>query len=294
MKKDLKQLGLANLVPIIYEASKEDDFATVKTTTLESWLAANNLPLGLDWFVPQLLAYISSSWKERLVWENEKIVDFLEPVKLRMPALMNVEDANRYVDSRDFAAEIKQEWFDYMIYALCKLDRNTFFRVPTGTRAPLAHYKSPWNTAVPLVMAAFKMYGSIGYDKWTLAAAKKVSHKALANFIGSEIPQELTIEDRLALRQEATMTRARQEKPQASINLIGSIKDYARGEDYREDRLYLHSLIQTWVMHPSNWTEYMIVDGSNLGKEPEVLSAAEIFKETPKKQLDEEIAPWLL
>jgi hypothetical protein len=293
MKKDINALGLDKLVLEIYYQSKVTSFAEAKFSVLGEWLFEKNIANNLEWFMPQLLAYIAKNWQNRLVVENGKIVDFLEPTKIQIPELMSNEDANRYVDSPNFAAQVHQEWMDFIVYQLCKLDRSLFFKVPKGERVNTPQYKSQWNTAVPLVMAGFKMFGSVDYLRWTLAAAKKTSHKALAQFIGSEIPPDLTPEDRLALRQQATKTSAKQERPQWSLNLIGGIKDYARVADYREDKLYLYSIIQTWVMHPTNWTEYMIVDGVNLGKFPEAIAEAQIMK-AKSQSADEEVAPWLL
>ncbi len=291
MKKDIKALGLDKLVLEIYYQSKISSFSEAKQSVLAEWLYERQIANSLEWFMPQLLAYIANNWQHRLVVEKGQIVDFLEPTKIQIPELMSVEDANRYVDSRDFADEVHQEWMDFIVYQLCKLDRSLFFKVPKGERVVTPQYKSQWNTAVPLVMAGFKMFGSVEYSSWNLAAVKKTSHKALAQFIGSTIPEDLTPEDRLALRAEATRTSAKQERPQWSLNLIGKIKDYSRVPDYREDKLYLYSLIQTWVMHPSNWTEYMITDGINLGKYPKPIAEVQVFKD---QIIEEEIAPWLL
>lgn len=292
MKKSIYSLGLENIVQQIYLESKNlTPFATAKQEILEAYLLDNKIANHLEWFMPQLLAYIAKHWRRRLVIEGGMVVDFDDKFPIRIPELMNAQEANEYIDDKCFAEGVKGEWFDYIAYQLCKLDRSLFFKVPKSERVHTPQYKSQWNTTVPLVMAAFKMFGDVDYSNWTLAAAKKTSHKALAQFIGSEIPLDLTPEDRLALRLEATRTSAKQERPQWSLNLIGKIKDYARTEDYRDDKLYLYSLIQTWVMHPSNWTEYTIVSGQNFSQFPQPIAEAQVFK---TQVIEDEAAPWLL
>lgn len=226
-----------------------------------------------DWFFQQMMAHISSTWR------------------------LERDDEGR-VNSK-FSFDPKLHKFDFAVKVLCRADRRLYFQTGNkATRVKIPHYKSLWNVYVPLIPAAFKKYSDLPYSNWEPKAFKHLVHPELAAALGRGIPEGLDTVARLKLRNEAitVTTSGKPQGPEYSYLLNGDIAGYSSADSTRADAVFLHTIIQTWCMHPSNWRPLMVKDMVNWDNDPETLVSAKSvimpFERVGKMAVVDTDTPW--
>lgn len=132
-----------------------------------------------------------------------------------------------------------------------------------------------YSSLVPLVMSAFKKYQDVPYSAWDRMEAMWITEKKL--FLAMTTPLPGMSNDELLQLRINCLT------PKSGIK-EGVMQNAAKS--YRVSRvlghpeletLSIHMLLQTWCAHPSNRTEYMILDPESWDNMPEPLVNGEVF-----------------
>lgn len=134
------------------------------------------------------------------------------------------------------------------------------------------------SAAVPLYMAAQKMYNDIPYSKWdrdTLQAL--VPDKLHEAMICS--PPQLTVERKLELLSKCMVKAG---KPVNTASVYG-VYHTANTELHNIPVYAKMMLLQTWVFHPSHRNKYMILDPTDWDNIPSPLIPVSVIEPVTKQ-----------
>ncbi len=190
----------------------------------------------------------------------------------------------------------KSEW-DMGLYRFLMLDsRSCYIK---------SQYKGDgrlYCALVPLILYAFKMNKGIKYSEWDKDTLKHVVNKSLYDAMTCEVPEGLSRDLLLAIRDEGLVYRSGAKKGEAR-NALSTFKLY--GIQHTEighlPELAQTMLTQIWCAHPHNRTKYMVLDPRNWDSIPAPLITTDIFindnqvpaslRQTPP--VKQENMPWL-
>lgn len=231
---------------VLYHCKQE-----AKALVVDAWAVKNMVAQKLSWLPYQLLAYFGT-WTA----VKDSTGKFSAPLTW---------DAN---------TRLREDYFALGSGLLATSSRTNFFK-----DAPKGHqqYKSPINPLVPIILAGFKKFQGIQYGAWDPAGLEVLLDPELAKLVGVTVP-EIAHSDLLALRNTAITdkTGARQGIPNnpATCTKLNHLADTAIGH---LPKLAKYMVLQTWCAHPSNRSEYAILNPNNWDQIPEPLVARDIF-----------------
>lgn len=129
-------------------------------------------------------------------------------------------------------------------------------------------------TLVPLILYAHKLYNNVEYSQWERETLHYVVNESLREAMLTEVPEGLTTERLLELRDIGLMQKGEKRSPMSTYSL------YRLGETEigHCNSLVKIMLCQTWAAHPSNRTKYMILDPMSWDKMPTPLVDVNVFK----------------
>lgn len=118
-----------------------------------------------------------------------------------------------------------------------------------------------YNKLVPIVMAAYKKYNSVPYSKWNREEIWYVTEPVLAEAMCTEIPDDLTTEDKIAARDDALTVKTgdnigKKRSAVTTYSLYPSGTSFA----YGINPLLRHMILQTWCAHRDNRGKYIVLD----------------------------------
>lgn len=228
-----------------------------KTLAVEAWAAKNQISQKLSWLPHQLLAYFGTWTAVR-----DHTGKFSAPLTW---------EAN---------TRLREDYYALGSGILATSNRSNFFRdAPKGNQ----QYKSPINPLVPIILAGFKKFQGIEYGAWNTEGLEVLLDPELAKLVGVTVP-EMSTSELLALRNTAITdkTGPRQNIPNnpATCTKLNHLADTSIGH---LPKLAKYMVLQTWAAHPSNRSEYMILDPNNWDAVPAPLVGTDIFKSAEPK-----------
>lgn len=132
---------------------------------------------------------------------------------------------------------------------------------------------------VPLIPYAHKLHNNIPYSAWKRSEIHMVVNPSLASAMTCEVPEGLTHELLLQIREKGLLWRSGAKAgiardPLSTYKLYG-IKETEIGH---LPELAQTMLTQIWCAHPSNRTKYMVLDPKSWDSIPPPLISQDIFK----------------
>lgn len=258
----------------LFESKEEQDkllfFSRTTNKDLnELFLAfAKKNNISAPWFFEQMLAKIATVYPSRIITE-------IGPEGARFGF---VYSGREYVE---------QLWKDPVLFAYLSIcthpARATF--LPNQTSQETRNYCA----LVPLIMSAHKRYNNINYNTWV--DIQYITAAPLADAMLSE-PLEITAEEALAERERGLVAANKRRSELTTYALYLKPSDKLYGRNALEKLIYT----QCWAAHPSNRTQYMILDPKNWDNMPEpLITPLELFESNNKndKRLDNMVLPWL-
>lgn len=222
-----------------------------KHAVAQAWASKNMISQKLSWLPHQLLAYFGG-------WRAVQ------------------DDSGKYNAQLTWEANtrLRADYFALGSGILATSNRLNFFKdAPKGNQ----QYKSPINPLVPIVLAGFKKYQGIKYSQWNQLGLETLLDPELSKLVGVTVP-EISQSDLIALRNTAvtdkTGSRADIPNNPATCTKLNHLSDTAIGH---LPKLAKYMVLQTWAAHPSNRTEYMILDPNDWDNFPEPLISRDIF-----------------
>lgn len=226
-----------------------------KASVVEAWAIKNSLSQKLTWLPHQLLAYFGT-------WTAVK------------------DDTGKYSAPLTWDANTRARADYYALGSalLATSARTNFFKdAPKGNQ----QYKSVINPLVPIILAGFKKFQGINYSEWNPLGLEMLLDPELSKLVGVTVP-EIAHSDIIALRNTAITDKlgARAGIPNnpATCTKLNHLGDTAIGH---LPKLAKYMVLQTWAAHPSNRSEYMILDPNNWDAIPEPLVSKDIFLHKP-------------
>jgi hypothetical protein len=224
---------------------------TAKASVVEAWCVKNSISQKLTWLPHQLLAYFGT-------WTAVK------------------DDTGKYSAQLTWDANTRARGDYYALGSalLATSARTNFFKdAPKGNQ----QYKSVINPLVPIILAGFKKYQGINYSDWSLVGLEMLLDPELAKLVGVTVP-EIAHSELIALRNTAITdqsgSRANIPNNPATCTKLNHLAGTAIGH---LPKLAKYMVLQTWAAHPSNRSEYMILDPNNWDAIPEPLVSKDIF-----------------
>lgn len=222
-----------------------------KAAVTETWAQKNMISQKLTWLAYQLLAYFGN-------WQAVKD----ETGKYSAPLTWNAN------------TRLRGDYFALGSGLLATSARTNFFKdAPKGNQ----QYKSPINPLVPIILAGFKKYQGINYCDWSPVGLETLLDPELGKLVGVTVP-EVSHSDILALRNTAITDKsgARANIPNnpATCTKLNHLGDTAIGH---LPKLAKYMVLQTWAAHPTNRSEYMILDPNDWDNTPAPLVSKDIF-----------------
>lgn len=242
----------------------------------KSFCAENNLFSKLDWFPYQLLAYFGS-------WKAIKNEAGLYDANLTLQANAVNSESSTY----------SKQWI-YGTIILANGNRSNIF---SGTLRGSPQYTSSINPLVPIILAGFKKFQDIPYSHWDKKGLSNIVDDALyqAMIVGEEystIVSALSKTELVTLRNiaitDTTGKRANIINNPVTSAKLNHLATTALGS---LPKLAKHMAIQTWCAHPTNRTQYMILDPNNWDSMPEPIVETAILNKTDIKEFPADI-PW--
>lgn len=246
-----------------------------RAAAVEAWCIKNMISQKLSWLPHQLLAYFGT-------WQAHR------------------DDSGLYSATLTWDANTRQKNDYYALGSglLATSARTNFFKdAPKGNQ----QYKSIINPMVPIILAGFKKYQGINYSDWSRVGLDTLLDAELAKLVGVTVP-DISHSELLALRNTAitdkTGHRADIPNNPSTCTKLNHLSDTAIGH---LPKLAKYMVLQTWACHPSNRSEYMILDPNDWDRIPEPLVSKDIFlhqtsKPPAPKQVplvDSNDLPWL-
>lgn len=248
------------------EAAIQQCKQDAKSAATDSWSTKNMISQKLTWLPHQLLAYFGT-------WQAVRD----ETGKYSAPLTW------------DTNTRAREDYFALGSALLATSARVNFFKdAPKGNQ----QYKSPINPLVPIVLAGFKKFQGIPYSSWNIVGLEVLLDPELAKLVGVRVP-DIGQSDLIALRNTAVTDRtgARAGIPNnpATCTKLNHLGDTALGH---LPKLAKYMVLQTWAAHPSNRSEYMILDPNDWDAIPEPLVSRDIFLHQTAKPLIVKQSPW--
>jgi hypothetical protein len=165
-----------------------------------------------------------------------------------------------------------------------------FTMVPRSTFIGKQLSAIPVCSLVPVFLAAFKKYHSIPYYAWRKDELAAIVEPTLLEAATCHVPYNFSTEELLDFRQ-----RSLAGKPAKSTYGVYHVPEFKGIPQLRRTML-----LQTWLAHPDNRTDLMILDPDNWDNMPPPLIDVNVLGEpevkvTPKKSLgaNKHVIPWL-
>lgn len=229
--------------------------ATAKSSVVEAWSIKNSIPQKLTWLPHQMLAYFGT-------WRAQR------------------DESGKYSAPLTWDANTRARGDYYALGSglLATSARTNFFKdAPKGNQ----QYKSTINPLVPIILAGFKKFQGINYGDWSLVGLEMLLDPELAKLVGVTVP-EIPHSEIIALRNTAVTdkvgVRAGIPNNPATCTKLNHLGDTAIGH---LPKLAKYMVLQTWAAHPSNRSEYMILDPNDWDRVPEPLISKDIFLHNP-------------
>jgi hypothetical protein len=239
------------------EATVRECKREAKATAAEQWAEKHQISQKLSWLPHQLLAYFGT-------WVPQRGED------------------GKYSASAtwDYNTRQREDYYALGAGLLATSARTNFFKAaPKGNQ----QYKSPINPLVPVILAGLKKYSGIDYGSWSQEGLETLLDPELAKLVGVTVP-ELSLSELLALRNTALTDKvgARAGIPNnpATCTKLNHLGDTALGH---LPKLAKYIVLQTWAAHPSNRSDYAILDLNNWDNIPEPLVGKDIFMQKPQQ-----------
>lgn len=176
-----------------------------------------------------------------------------------------------------------------------------FLMINTKSAYLKAQYRAPhkqYGALVPFIMYAVKCVQNIKYSEWDSEEIDQVVHSDLAEAMVFE-PEDYSKEQLLQFRVGGLTVKSGPEKgkqnPATSTYKLNNLEDNV--EWNQVPTLVQHMLTQTWMCHPENRTNYMILDPVKWDRMPPSLVTREVLIEvepvnTKKKVVLSADLPW--
>lgn len=246
----------------------------VKVEATKRFIDKHKLQFELDWVMPQLMAHFGA-WKAISSGGTRGEGQF----SAAKTVVVNVNDP--------------KDLFTQGCLMLALQPRGDFFTLGSGSklRAPIAHYKSPYNCMVPLVLAGFKTYQNIPYSSWSRDNIGMLVHADLAEAMTCQMP-EFSMVERLELRNTAITDRTGvragiPNRPDTCAKLNHLQETAIAGLP----KLAKYWVTQTWAAHVNNFTTLQILDSENWDLQPTALVQHEILRKSTTPIASSDL-PW--
>ena len=157
---------------------------------------------------------------------------------------------------------------------------------------------------VPLIMSAFKKYKKINYSEWDRSTISSITEKELATAMLHEELPDLTVDQILEARTDGLTykkdTKLGEVKPVKTTYRMYISAEKGHGLESLDPMTQI-MLCQTWAAHPSNRTEYMILDPLDWDHMPEPILSTVVLKnavasskfDPPDTILGADRVPWV-
>lgn len=187
---------------------------------------------------------------------------------------VNPKNGKPYIDGTRTARKFAEisEFNRGLLLLYTHTSRSAFLQSQTSPDA------RNYSTMVPLVLAVFKRFGfgkadSVEYSSWSREHLSEIVAPNLLEMMLSDTP-EVTEEDIYTSRDFLFG----ETKPVATTFAM-----YGKGQTPFADcgQLLVHSILQSWVCHPSHRTKYMILDCEDWDNIPDSLVSTSIIAEKP-------------
>lgn len=248
---------------------RKDIWAAARVETTKKFIDKYKLQFELDWLMPQLMAYFGT-WKAV------------------------ADEDGKYSAASTMNANIVGDDYATGALLLALQPRGDFFTLGSTSklRAPMAHYKSPYNCMVPLVLAGFKLYQNIKYSAWDRERIGLLVHADLSEAMLCEMP-ELSMVERLEIRNMAitdrTGARAGIPNNPATCAKLNHLQETAVAS---LPKIAKYWTTQTWAAHVNNFTPLQILDAENWDLRPEALVQHEILRKTAVSSVQTAEVEW--
>jgi hypothetical protein len=144
---------------------------------------------------------------------------------------------------------------------------------------------APYGKLTPLFMYAYKLYKNIPYSEWEREEVEFVVEKDLANAMVTELP-ELSKEELFKYKKEALMVKSGDKQGQSRSSVTTFLMYPTGGSPlYPLNSLSRAMLCQTWLAHPDNRMDMMILDPDDWDYMPDTLVQNKVIKE-PSVQME--------
>jgi hypothetical protein len=239
--------------PELSAERKREVRAEAGSKAIQEFVKINNIDKLWTWMMPQLVAHIAT----------------LTPVTVE-----------GQISGLDY---IKKYFFspgdDFMqgVYRFLMLDTRSSY-LTTQYKGEAKNFCS----LVPLIPYAHKLHNNIPYSAWKRDEIHFVVNPALSSAMTCEVPDDLTHEILLEIREKGLVWRSGKNAgaprdPLSTYKLYG-VKETEIGH---LPELAQTMLTQIWCAHPSNRTKYMVLDPKSWDNIPPPLISQDIFKVTP-------------
>ena len=247
------------------------------------------------WVLPQIMTWLTRkkvNWNEVLTSPSGSGVSYLDKdSKIAVVEGQKIDGTKMAKHIFDFS----KEW-DMGLYHFLRLDsRSSYVK---------SQYKEgkQWCSLVPFILYAYKLNHGIYYKSWNRASISSVVNPGLVSAMLCEVPDDLTREELLAIREEGliykTGSKAGEARSPVSTYKLYGINDSKIGE---LPELAQAMLTQIWCAHPQNRTKYMVLDPTDWDRIPTPLITSDFFGTSKpnimsKAKDEDEVGdmPWLV
>jgi hypothetical protein len=135
---------------------------------------------------------------------------------------------------------------------------------------------------VPIVMSAFKKFNGIGYEEWDPSEIFGITEPNLVKaMLLTELP-DLTVEEVLEERDTAlTVKTGTTAGTRRNVTTTYTLYFTAGSPIHSLPTLARHMMCQTWCAHPSNRTEFMILNPLKWDNQPQPLVSGDVIRPIP-------------
>lgn len=143
-----------------------------------------------------------------------------------------------------------------------------------------SEYRS-YSALVPLVLAAHKQLNDIPYSSWSIEGLDIVVNKTLYEAMTTEEFIDYTREELIAIRDEGLVIKsgAKAGQLRSPVSTATLVKVESAPQWARLPKLAKTMLTQTWLAHPQNRTDLMVLHPRDWDLMPEPLDSSDIFVE---------------
>lgn len=161
---------------------------------------------------------------------------------------------------------------------ICMFATGSKVKMFSGSPRTVVQYKSPIGPLVPIVLAGFKSAQEIQYSQWDRNTLEYIVDKDLLAAMLSD-PKPLSTEEALLYRSMAITDAAGKSYAPNSCAKLNRLGETPLGD---LPKLARYMSIQTWCAHPTNRTEYMILDPKAWDSMPKPLVSESVLVPTDR------------